>query len=192
MNQPQRIAFATRRSLSDLTEDDRLALDCLNARGLRTESMVWDDPEVRWEEFDNVIIRSCWDYHLRPAEFIDWIAHLERQAVAVWNSPAVVRWNMDKSYLRDLEQKNIPIAPTTWVDKGTSPNLKEILELRGWRKAVVKPRISATACQTFITSEATAKSDQALLDNILLRSGAMVQGFIEQISYARRVVVHVF
>jgi hypothetical protein len=182
MNRHGRIAFATRRGLSALTDDDRLALDYLNARGLRAESKVWDDASVDWKEFDCVIIRSCWDYHLRPIEFLCWISSLERERVSLWNSPSVIRWNLDKSYLRDLEQDGITIAPTAWIEKSGTVNLSDVLETHDWAKAVVKPTISATAFQTFVTSPATARKDQALLDNILLRSGAMVQQFVEQIS----------
>jgi hypothetical protein len=88
---------------------------------------------------------------------------------------------LDKSYLRDLEQKGITIAPTDWIEKSGTVNLSDLLEAHNWAKAVVKPTISATAFQTFVTSPATAKKDQPSLDNILLHSGAMVQQFIEQI-----------
>src|ERR1043166_1801673 len=145
MNRHGRIAFATRRSLSGLTDDDRLALDYLNARGFRAESKVWDDASVDWKKFDCVIIRSCWDYHLRPIEFLCWISRLECERVLLWNSPSVIRWNLDKSYLRDLEQKGITIAPTAWIEKSGKVNLSDVLETHNWAKSVVKPTISATA-----------------------------------------------
>jgi hypothetical protein len=42
--------------------------------GIRAEAAVWSDQSIDWESYDAVVIRSCWDYHLRVAEFF----HLAR------------------------------------------------------------------------------------------------------------------
>ena len=54
---------------------------------------VWSDEKTDWRAFDAVVIRSCWDYHLRPDAFLAWIARLESLGIATVNSPAVIRWN---------------------------------------------------------------------------------------------------
>ena len=36
----------------------------------------------------------------------------------VVNPPAVLRWNIDKRYLRDLEEAGVPVVPTLWVEPG--------------------------------------------------------------------------
>ena len=33
--------------------------------------------------------------------------------MAVVNSPAILRWNLDKRYLRDLEAAGVPTVPTS-------------------------------------------------------------------------------
>lgn len=105
-----RVAFATYRGLPELTPDDRIVLDYLNAEGVAVESAVWDSLDVAWEDFDCVVIRSCWDYHRRPTEFAKWISLLEAKGVDVRNPPDVIRWNMDMSYLSELEQNGISVA----------------------------------------------------------------------------------
>ena len=70
--------------------------------------------------------------------FLDWVGQLPR----VLNGPAVVRWNTDKVYLRDLEAGGVPNTPTTYVSPGetwTPPTGGE------W---VVKPTISAGSQDT--------------------------------------------
>src|SRR5262245_51314885 len=96
------LAFVTYREAPELTEDDRVAAEALEARGVEVHAAPWDDPRVAWDEFDAVVLRSCWNYHLHSRAFLDWVAALERDGVPVWNPPDIVRWNFEKTYLRDL------------------------------------------------------------------------------------------
>ncbi len=176
-----RVAFATHRGLPELTPDDRLVLDYLNAEGVAAEAAVWDSADVGWQDFDCVVIRSCWDYHRRPAEFAAWISLLETKGVDVRNPPDVIRWNMDKSYLSELEQNGISIAPTVWLEKNSTVDLGRILSEKQWSKVVIKPTISATAFETWISAPDTVNQDQHAVHRILQRSGVMIQKFIEEV-----------
>src|ERR1700752_735880 len=106
------IAFATYRGQPDLTASDQLVLPYLHAHNVQTTSVIWDEPNVQWHEYRAVVLRSCWDYHLRPTAFVDWLAHLEKHQCTVFNPIPLLRWNMHKTYLRDLAQQHIPIPPT--------------------------------------------------------------------------------
>jgi len=68
-----RIALATYSKLPTLHDDDRLLVPALAALGV-TAVPVWDPPRVCWDEFLGVLIRSLWDYHPRPLEFLGWDA----------------------------------------------------------------------------------------------------------------------
>ena len=53
------------------------------------------------------------------------------------NPAAVIEWNLDKTYLRQLEASEVPIIPTTWVmpdDDWQPPDRGEF---------VIKPSVSA-------------------------------------------------
>jgi hypothetical protein len=84
-----RVALATSEALSDLTEDDRLLVSALRALGVAAEPAVWSAAGVPWQTYDAVGVRSCWDYHLRLAEFLHWIGTLESAGVRVWNPPGL-------------------------------------------------------------------------------------------------------
>ncbi len=99
-----RVALASQASLATLNDDDRLLIPALAVRGVQASAAVWDDPSVDWTTFAAVVIRSCWDYHLAHDAFLGWIAELEAEGVRVFNPPALVRWNAEKSYLRDLRR----------------------------------------------------------------------------------------
>jgi hypothetical protein len=176
-----RIALATSSKYPDLTDDDRLLLRPLAERGIQGAAAVWDDPAVDWPSFDAVILRSCWDYHLKHEAFLRWIALLEQANISVWNSAPLVRWNANKSYLRDLEAKGIAIVPTFWPEAGDSIGLRERLHDLGWTKAVVKPRISATAHRTHLIPTDDADSVQDVFDELRGGPGVMVQKFMDSI-----------
>jgi glutathione synthase/RimK-type ligase-like ATP-grasp enzyme len=176
-----RIALATSKDWPDLTPDDQTLLQPLADRGLKAEPAVWSDPNYPWHNCDAVVIRSCWDYHLRSQEFLRWIAFLESSGVNLWNSPAMIRWNADKSYLRSLENQGIPIVPTLWCEPGETPSLADALRDQGWAKAVVKPRISATAHRTQLVEAKNAEAGQVLFEELRARPGVMVQKFMDSI-----------
>jgi hypothetical protein len=171
---------ATCESIPNLTEDDRTLIASLAERGIEARPAVWSDPSVPWSAADAVLIRSCWDYHLRLEEFLRWIASLEKSRVHMWNLPGMLRWNADKLYLRELEQKGVSIVPTLWPEPGF--DLRRELRLQKWRRAVVKPRVSATAYRTILTTADETDKAQALVDDLLRGPGVMVQEFMEEVS----------
>src|SRR5438034_10091917 len=85
----KRIALATGAKLPTLNEDDLLLVPPLRELGVTAVPAVWDSPDVCWEEFQGVVVRSCWDYHHRLEEFLGWVVRLERAGIPLWNPPAV-------------------------------------------------------------------------------------------------------
>jgi hypothetical protein len=176
------IALLTSRTFADLTPEDRLLCQQLRDFGCDARAAVWDDATEAWSNFDLVVIRSCWDYHLRSQAFAKWLAAREATGARIWNPPALVRWNMDKAYLRELARQGVPTIPTVWVEQGADVLLNEILAEQGWDATVVKPRISATARDTWRVSRAEAGDQQAAFHNQAQTIGLLVQPFLPQIT----------
>ncbi|MBA3583620.1 MAG: hypothetical protein H0W36_03660 [Gemmatimonadetes bacterium] len=179
-----RVAFATWRSQPGLTADDSLAVEPLGRRGIVVEPGVWSARSVAWEAFDAVVLRSCWDYHVRARAFVRWLDRLQARGVLVINAPPLVRWNLDKRYLADLAARGIPGEPTVRLGRGQRADLGEILRSHGWSGAVVKPAISASARGTWRTSTGTSLADQARLDRLLARGAVLVQRLNDRIATA--------
>ncbi|MBZ5721764.1 MAG: hypothetical protein LAO03_15405 [Acidobacteriia bacterium] len=175
----KRIVCATCESLPNLTDDDQAVIRPLADRRIQASVGVWSDATFPWLSADAVLIRSCWDYHRRTREFLDWVVSLENAGVRLWNAPDAIRWNTDKTYLRDLERKGVPVIPTLWPE--TSVRLRDKLHELGWQKAVVKPRISASAYLTRVTSTEDANEAQPLFEDLLRGPGVMVQQFIDRV-----------
>lgn len=126
--------------------DTPLLVDALHARGAAARPLVWHDDDIDLADFDLLVVRSPWDYPERLAEFRAWLARAERTTRVV-NAPAVMRWNLDKRYLADLERSGIRTVPTTYASTG--PDAAAALHaLAAHDRVVVKPAVSAGARDT--------------------------------------------
>jgi glutathione synthase/RimK-type ligase-like ATP-grasp enzyme len=132
-----RVALATYAGGPEEDSDLPLAVAAFTAAGHRAEVHRWDDPEVDWDAFDLVVVRSCWDYVERYDEFLAWADRVPR----LRNPAAVLRWSVDKTYLRDLEAAGCPVVPTVWDPTSTG-------QLPAAQEWVVKPSVSAGAQDT--------------------------------------------
>lgn len=175
------IGFATAADYATLTDDDRAAIAPLEERGARIIPLIWTEP-LPDLPLDAVVIRSCWDYHLRAAEFEAWMDELAGRGVAVINPPALVRWNLHKQYLLDLAGRGVPIVPTVRLTQGDTRTLEDVLRAEGWDEAVVKPAVSLNAWETWRCSPDTARDDEARLAALLARGDVLVQPFIRAVS----------
>jgi glutathione synthase/RimK-type ligase-like ATP-grasp enzyme len=177
-----RLALATSSKYPNLTTDDRLLLDPLTKQGIEAEPAIWNNASYDWSACAAVVIRSCWDYHLHPEEFLRWIANLESANISIFNPVPLLRWNANKSYLRELEAKRIAIVPTFWPEDNGAVSLESHLRELGWHKAVVKPRISATAYRTQLVTAENASTAQPLFDDLRRGPGVMLQKFMDGIA----------
>ena len=133
-----KVGIVTCKAWAELSPDDRCILAELAQRSIHAEVVIWNDPKVNWVSFDLLIIRSVWDYHLIPDEFLEWLGHLESEGVNTLNPIEVIRANMHKFYLKWLEETGVKITPTLFVNPqhGIDP---DFLDRLGWDKAVLKP-----------------------------------------------------
>ena len=175
------VAFVTYRDQPQLTPDDHPLLAALARLGWGARAHCWDDARVDWAGFAAVVLRSCWDYHLRPAEFQDWLARLDAQRVRLWNPTSVVRWNMDKHYLRELAARGVAIPETAWFGARVVPDLLGLLEERGWADVVIKPSVSAAGHETWRSDLGRVRADQVRVAHQAATSGVLVQEFIPEV-----------
>ena len=141
------VAFTAPPMFPDLHDDwplVRAALADLDVDGV---AVVWSDPSAAWSSFDLVVASGAWDNIHHVDEFLDWVAAREREGTPTVNSPATLRWNLDKRYLRELEAAGVPIVPTSWVGPdGDNRQSADISIPDG--EVVVKPSISGGGHRT--------------------------------------------
>jgi len=129
----------------------------------------WTGPAP--EAFDLVVVRSPWDYHLKPGE---WRAWLDALRLPCLNPVDILRWNSDKSYLLELEALGVPIVPTVLARIGMT--LEEAM--REWDDVVVKPVVSASAHRTWRTGRGAEERFEAEL----AAGDLLVQPFLPEVT----------
>ena len=175
------VGLVTYDKFPDLTDDDRPLIDEFKRVGFQAQPVRWDDMRIRWTDYDALVLRSCWDYHLRSAEFTKWLQHIEHAGVRLWNPYVVVRWNLHKRYLRQLASRGILIPHTVWINRGGHEPLSQIMQKAGWREAMVKPAISASATETWRTTVDGA-ADGARFAELALGNDLLVQEIVPEIA----------
>ena len=129
-----------------------------------------------WENLDR--------YEPTEASLLAWIATLERTDVRCFNEPALVRWNADKRYLRELAAKGVATVPTLWFEAGpgvTSTAVADRVAAEGWDDVVLKPAVSGGAWRTHRMRRAELSGADAVLDEILRASALLVQPFLPEV-----------
>lgn len=186
--QDARLALATCAELPELDPDDVPLRAALEARGIATDVVVWDDPTIDWGTYQHVLIRSTWDYTQRPLRFTQWTKQVEASSVLL-NPAPVVAWNVDKTYLRDLEERGIATVPTIWLDPARKFDSRAIhTRFPAFGDFVVKPTVSAGSRDTgrYRADETPQRSQAITHAKNLLGVGrwVMIQRYLTQVDSA--------
>jgi glutathione synthase/RimK-type ligase-like ATP-grasp enzyme len=150
----RRCCFLSMDDLSGYVSDDELAIPRLGELGWQVDTVSWRDKTVDWNDFEAVIIRTPWDYQRDPGAFLDVLATIDASSARLENPIDIVKWNLNKGYLRELEANGTYIVPTIWREKGVvESDVSEWLERFGTGEVVIKPTVSATAEFTYRLTE---------------------------------------
>ncbi len=144
-----RVALLTLEHAADFVIDDALAVAELIRRGWDAVELPWTQPNVDWDRFDIVVIRTTWDYHDHPEAFLQTLARIEASGARLENPRALVEWNLDKRYLRAMESRGVTIVPSLWGHGGDARTFTNLFATLQEMEIVVKPNVSAGATDTF-------------------------------------------
>ena len=172
----RRCCFLSMDSLDGYVSDDDLAIGPLNGLGWDVSTVSWRDKTVDWNSFDIVVIRTTWDYQRTPDAFVEVLEKIELSTARLENSLDVVKWNLDKRYLRELEDKGLRIVPTIWDGVYDQRSFYRWTADLGTDELIVKPTVSATAYHTYRLTE----FDPDLVEAFATRP-FMVQPFLKSI-----------
>lgn len=171
------VALATSASYASLEPFDRPLLAALVDLGLDARPCIWNDPTLAWADTRIVVVRSTWDSHLLPDAFLAWADTVSR-TTRLENPADMLRWNMHKSYLRQLEAKGVPVTPTVWVERGARADLGAAFRALDAEALVIKPAISASARETHVFGRADLASAQHEADRLADEHDLMVQPYL--------------
>ena len=177
----KRCAFLTIDDLTEYVNDDQLALDQLAHNGWDARSISWHSKDVDWDAFDLVIVRSTWDYYEAPERFVDVLGQIDASSARLENALDIIVWNLDKTYLKDLQGKGIPVVPTRWGSRLTASGWQDILDQHSSTSFIIKPVISANAKDTFLVNTSRDVSQHQRILQTFAEKKYMVQPFVKSI-----------
>jgi len=160
---------------------DSLLHEPLSELGWEAHDLSWRDDNVNWNDYQAVIIRSPWDYQEHCEEFLKVLEKIERSDAILMNDIDLVRWNINKTYLAELEKNGATIVPTIWSTHLEHNSLANAFIHFGSEKLIIKPCISAGAYDTFLLDQELAKESNKKLLTLFSNREFMIQPFIENI-----------
>ena len=177
----KKCALLTIEDLSNFESYDDFLIKPFNLIGWECVFVPWESKSVDWDDFDAVIIRSTWDYQQKEKLFFKTLVKISKSKAKLYNPLSVIKWNINKNYLKALEIKNIPIIPTKFFDVFDYKNVKKCFLNFETNKLIIKPSVSANADDTFILEESFIDDNRVLLSNTFKNKEYLVQPFLENI-----------
>ncbi|WP_062786369.1 ATP-grasp domain-containing protein [Aquitalea pelogenes] len=180
------VVVLTKHSLLELDTDDwyckqvhhedGLVLDALTKQGLRVARKAWDDPDFDWQQTRSLLFRTTWDYFDRYAEFRPWLNKVAKQTT-LFNSAALIDWNIDKHYLRFIAEKGINVVKTHYIEKGDKRTLAQCLAESGWSDAILKPVVSGSARHTYRLAPTNTLALECTFAELVQQEALLLQPF---------------
>ncbi len=129
------LRVATCRQLAPFFHDDAPLAPAFAAHGIEAVGLPWQDIDGG----DPVLVRSVWDYTLDLPGFEAWFDRLDAAGALCINPTSLMRQNLDKRYLLDIEAQGHAIVPTHLMDAFDPARIASLADAEGWSQAVAKP-----------------------------------------------------
>lgn len=155
----------------------RILSDGLAPHGFALTPVPWIDQAPDWKRFAAVLVNCAWDYQDNHEDFLSTLDGIAAMGIPVFNDPATVRWNIRKTYLRELEAKGVPIIPTLWPEAPTDADITSAMNAFGIDDVILKRQIGGGARAQVRYTRSNLPGSGSILD----RPG-MIQPFIPAIA----------
>ena len=165
---------------NNVITEDTLVKKALEKRGLRVFRTNWDNPDFDWSSTRSILFRTTWDYFNRYAEFSSWLEDVSTKT-SVINPAKMIRWNVDKHYLLDLQKKGVAIVPTYFIEPGDDRSLKDCVQDAGWDNAILKPAISGAARHTYKLNPNNLPEHESIFSKLIAEESMLIQPFLANI-----------
>ena len=149
----------------------------LAPHGLTLTPIRWTDTGLDWKRFAAVLVNCAWDYQDNHEAFLSTLDRIAALGLPVFNDPATVRWNIRKTYLREMEAKGVPIIPTHWPEAPTAADIAAAMEAFASDDVILKRQVGGGAREQVRYTRANLPAAGPVMD----RPG-MIQPFIPAIA----------
>jgi hypothetical protein len=113
------------------------------------EVLDWKDPFICWEEKQVLVLGPVWGYFEEHELFIEWVSMLNHKGVVLHNSTDFILWNINKTYLLDIESCGISIPYTKIIEPENTESwetvAKQFMMESAGREFILKGLVDAAA-----------------------------------------------
>ena len=148
----RRCAYLTMDDIGNFVIDSDLSFAPMADLGWEVEMVPWRRA-VDWDDYDVVYICTPWDYQHDVAAFLSVLEAVERSSARLVNSLELVRWNLEKTYLGELEMRGADIVPSLFFDRFDADRVAECFAAHDAGKLVLKPVVGANADHIFVVTD---------------------------------------
>ena len=166
--------------IQQVLSEDKLLKKELELLGLNVIIKDWKSKKFDWTKAEYAIFRSTWDYFDNFKLFSNWLEK-NKHEIKFINSLEIIKWNLDKVYLLELQEKGINIAPTILIKKNQPTTLKKLFEDTGWQEAVLKPTVSGAARHTYRINRNSYNDYEEIFKGLICNEDFLFQEFIKNI-----------
>ena len=176
----RRCAYLTMDDMSNFVADSDLSFAPMAELGWEVEMVPWRR-DVDWNDYDLVYICTPWDYQNDVTAFLGVLEAVERSSAKLVNSLKLVRWNLEKTYLRELEMRGADIVPSLFFDRFDADRVAACFSAHRSGRIVLKPVVGANADHIFVLSEPLSEDVIGELRQTYESRPFFVQPFIDSV-----------
>ena len=162
--------------IKNVLDEDNYVKLALENQDLNVDRLSWDDASFDWSTTRYILFRTTWDYFDRFSEFSEWLNNVSQQTILL-NSEKIIRWNIDKHYLQDLQRNGIHICESYFIEQGTTQTLKELSNEFDLKEFVLKPCVSGAARHTYKINSENIESFEVVFSELITEEAMILQPF---------------
>lgn len=166
--------------ITNLLKEDQFLLDALRGIGLRCERLPWSHPTFDWKQTRSIIFRTTWDYFDRFSQFSYWLEKVKTQTILI-NDYELIKWNIDKHYLIELQTWDIAIPPTQFIEKDDKRSLRYWYEKLRWDPFILKPAVSGAGRHTYKLTADSLNEKEDLFQKLIQNESMLIQDYIPSV-----------
>ncbi len=160
----------------NVLDEDNYIKVALEKTGLKVGRLSWDDATFNWSTTKYILFRTTWDYFDRYDEFSKWLNKVSKQTILL-NSEAIIRWNIDKHYLQDLQKKEVHICESYFIETTEKDSLQELAAKHQLNEFVLKPCVSGGGRHTYRINPQNISAHEAIFKKLIAREALILQPF---------------
>ncbi len=113
--------------------------------GLELSVIDWEAPLEAFDGIALAMLGTAWNYQDQATAFLDRLDALDARGITICNPPDLVRWNLRKTYLRELAAAGARTIPTIWLELADAAAAQAAMDELACDRLIVKRQVGAGA-----------------------------------------------